>query len=156
EGGGDVQGEEVWGWRWGELVVWKRVNADRFCSAASERFLRLLAFRGWGGRPRCWRRFGRNSRCQWACGHSLFFIICSGWLLDICRRRPLLTFGDFFELQAELHRGVKETIDGFKWHREAFGNAAEGQTNFESFLSNFQLPELVLQDDCHFVGILRT
>jgi hypothetical protein len=57
-------------------------------------------------------------------------------------------------LQAELHGGIKKTVDRLKRHREAFRNAAERKADLESFLVDFQIPELVLQDNRHFVGIL--
>ena len=70
---------------------------------------------------------------------------------DIRRRWAFLALGDFFELQAELHRRIEEAVDRLERHAEPFRNAAERQADLEAALGHLQIPELMLQDDGHLV-----
>ena len=76
-------------------------------------------------------------------------------VLDIGRRLPVLALGDFLELQAELHRRIEEAVDRLERNAELFRNAAERQADLEAALVHGQIPELVLQDDGHLLGILH-
>ena len=76
-------------------------------------------------------------------------------LLRIGRRRLRLAFGDFLELQAELHRRIEEAGDCLERNDQLFRNAAERQADLETLLVHRQIPELVLQDDGHFFRVLR-
>jgi hypothetical protein len=62
---------------------------------------------------------------------------------------------DLLELQAELNRWIEEALHGGKRHVQAFRNAAEGHADLEAFVGHYQIPELMLQDDGHLLGILR-
>ncbi len=66
-----------------------------------------------------------------------------------------LALGDFLELQAELHRRVEKAGDRLERNAELFRNAAERQADLEGALGHGQIPELVLQDDGHLLGILH-
>ena len=66
----------------------------------------------------------------------------------------LLALDNFLELQAELHRRVEEAVDRLERHRELFRNSAERQADLELVVADFQIPELVLEDDGHLLRIL--
>jgi len=57
------------------------------------------------------------------------------------------------ELQAEPHRRIDEDLDGRERHHEPLGNSVERQLHFEAVFRNDQIPEAVLQHDCHFVRV---
>ena len=62
---------------------------------------------------------------------------------------------DLLELQAELHRRIEEAFDRRERNGQALRDAAERQADLEALLGHDQVPELVLQDDGHLLGILR-
>ena len=64
----------------------------------------------------------------------------------------VLQFG--FEFQAELHGRIVEAGDGVEGNLQPLRNVLEMQADFEALVIDAQIPELVLQDDGHFVGIL--
>src|SRR6185503_7236434 len=119
--------------------------------AATRRLFGLFAF--WCGCRRSRAGGRRISRGRgWIGRRSLFL----GYgLLRIGRCRSLFSFDDLFELQAELHRGIKKAIDGFKRHREALWNSTERKSYLEFVFTDFQIPELMLEDDGHLVRVLR-
>src|SRR6478735_852301 len=67
-----------------------------------------------------------------------------------CRRTV-----DRLELQPELYRGIEEALDRTEWNGQPLWNAAERQSDLEAIFRNLEVPELVLQDDCHLLRILR-
>src|SRR5262245_55255943 len=73
----------------------------------------------------------------------------------LLRLRGFLGAGILLELQAELDRRIEEAFDRGKRHGHSFGYAAEGHADLETGLGYFKIPELVLQDDRHLLGILR-
>src|SRR6185312_1141376 len=137
-----------------QLFLAKAIKSNHF-TAASGRLLRFLALgrrRGWAIRcfsPGC----GRG--CGWSCRQTFFLVSRRQGLLHVCGRRTLLALDDLFELQTELHSRVEKTIDGFEWHGESFGDAAKREPDFKLFFAHLQIPELMLKDNCHFLGILR-
>src|SRR6185437_6037430 len=68
-----------------------------------------------------------------------------------------LAFGlrDLLELQPELHRRVEEALDRLERHAELLRHAAERKADRETGFVDLEIPELVLQDDGHLLGVLR-
>src|SRR5690606_37124339 len=58
------------------------------------------------------------------------------------------------ELQAELHRRVEKALDGGKGDDQRLGLAVEAEADFEGAFADLEVPELVLDDDGHFLVVL--
>jgi hypothetical protein len=58
-----------------------------------------------------------------------------------------------FEFQAKLHGRVDETGDGVEGNEQALRHIAERQADLEAALAHRQIPELVLENDGHFLRI---
>ena len=58
-------------------------------------------------------------------------------------------------MQSKLHRRIEEALDRRERDHEPFGDAAERQADFETILRHYQIPELMLQNEGHLLGILR-
>ena len=62
---------------------------------------------------------------------------------------------DLLEPHLEWHGRIDKPLNRREGNREAFGDAAEGEADLKALLGDHKVPELVLQDDGHFLGILR-
>src|SRR5690606_17950602 len=57
------------------------------------------------------------------------------------------------KLEFEIDRRVVEAADRVERDHEAFRRVGEGEADFELRFGDLQVPELVLDDDCHLLGI---
>src|SRR5581483_10016480 len=58
------------------------------------------------------------------------------------------------ELEPELRRRIVERLDRAERHDQALRNVGERELHLEAVVRHLQVPELVLQDDGHLLGIL--
>src|SRR5262249_21809174 len=78
--------------------------------------------------------------------------LCSGSLL---RLAGVVGVRHFLKLQTELHRWIEEAFDRGERDGHAFGDATERYADLEPVLGHLQVPELMLEHDCHLFRILR-
>lgn len=70
--------------------------------------------------------------------------------------RQFLAVGErHIEFELEVDGGIVETTDRIEWDDQLFRNVREGKADLEMRFSDLHIPELVLDDDGHLLGVFR-